>query len=241
MQRYYFFSNLQVIFQENWLYLCAMKYKRVIFELDGTLVDTIADLGAAANAALAAKGLPQHEPGAFRGMVGHGVRNLMKQAMPEAMRADEQALDALLDVFLKYYIEHIDERSRPYPGIRELLQELQAAGVELAVASNKFQAGAEKLVGRMFPEIPFAAVLGGRPGVPLKPDPSIVAEIRSRAGVSLRETVMVGDSATDIATAAGAEVDCVAVSWGFRTREQLVDAPRIVDTAQELRAILFGE
>ena len=94
---------------------------------------------------------------------------------------------------------------------------------------------------RMFPEIPFAAVLGGRPGVPLKPDPSIVAEIRSRAGVSLRETVMVGDSATDIATAAGAEVDCVAVSWGFRTREQLGDAPRIVDTAQELRAILFGE
>ena len=241
MQRYYFFSNLQVFFQENWLYLCAMKYKLVIFDLDGTLVDTIADLGAAANAALAAKGMPQHEPGAFRGMVGHGVRNLMMQAMPEAMRVDEQALDALLDVFLKYYIEHIDERSRPYPGIRELLQELQAAGVELAVASNKFQAGAEKLVGRMFPEIPFAAVLGGRPGVPLKPDPSIVAEIRSRAGVSLRETVMVGDSATDIATAAGAEVDCVAVSWGFRTREQLGDAPRIVDTAQELRAILFGE
>ena len=218
-----------------------MKYKLVIFDLDGTLVDTIADLGAAANAALAAKGMPQHEPGAFRGMVGHGVRNLMMQAMPEAMRVDEQALDALLDVFLKYYIEHIDERSRPYPGIRELLQELQAAGVELGVASNKFQAGAEKLVGRMFPEIPFAAVLGGRPGVPLKPDPSIVAEIRSRAGVSLRETVMVGDSATDIATAAGAEVDCVAVSWGFRTREQLGDAPRIVDTAQELRAILFGE
>ena len=218
-----------------------MKYKLVIFDLDGTLVDTIADLGAAANAALAAKGMPQHEPGAFRGMVGHGVRNLMMQAMPEAMRVDEQALDALLDVFLKYYIEHIDERSRPYPGIRELLQELQAAGVELAVASKKFQAGAEKLVGRMFPEIPFAAVLGGRPGVPLKPDPSIVAEIRSRAGVSLRETVMVGDSATDIATAAGAEVDCVAVSWGFRTREQLGDAPRIVDTAQELRAILFGE
>lgn len=218
-----------------------MKYKLVIFDLDGTLVDTIADLGAAANAALAAKGLPQHSPEAYRGMVGNGVRKLMERAMPEAMRADGQALDALLDSFLKYYIEHIDERSRPYPGIRELLQELQAAGVELAVASNKFQAGAEKLVGRMFPEIEFAAVLGGRPGVPLKPDPSIVAEIRSRAGVSLRETVMVGDSATDIATAAGAEVDCVAVSWGFRTREQLGDAPRIVDTAQELRSLLLAE
>lgn len=218
-----------------------MKYKLVIFDLDGTLVDTIADLGAAANAALAAKGLPQHSLEAYRGMVGNGVRKLMERAMPEAMRADGQALDALLDSFLNYYIEHIDERSRPYPGIRELLQELQAAGVELAVASNKFQAGAEKLVGRMFPEIEFTAVLGGRPGVPLKPDPSIVAEIRSRAGVSLRETVMVGDSATDIATAAGAEVDCVAVSWGFRTREQLGDAPRIVDTAQELRSLLLAE
>lgn len=218
-----------------------MKYKLVIFDLDGTLVDTIADLGAAANAALAAKGLPQHSLEAYRGMVGNGVRKLMERAMPEAMRADGQALDALLDSFLNYYIEHIDERSRPYPGIRELLQELQAAGVELAVASNKFQAGAEKLVGRMFPEIEFAAVLGGRPGVPLKPDPSIVAEIRSRAGVSLRETLMVGDSATDIATAAGAEVDCVAVSWGFRTREQLGAAPRIVDTAQELRSLLLAE
>jgi phosphoglycolate phosphatase len=241
MQRYYFFSNLQVIFQENWLYLCAMKYKLVIFDLDGTLVDTIADLGAAANAALAAKGLPQHAPEAFRSMVGHGVRNLMKQAMPEAMREDEQALDALLEVFLQYYIEHIDERSRPYPGVRELLQELQAAGVELGVASNKFQAGAEKLVGRMFPEIRFAAILGGRPGVPLKPDPAIVAEIRSRAGVSLRQTLMVGDSATDMATATAAGVDCVAVSWGFRTREQLAAAPRIVDTAAELRALLDAE
>ena len=218
-----------------------MKYKLVIFDLDGTLIDTIADLGAAANAALAAKGLPQHEPESFRGMVGHGVRNLMKQAMPEPMRADEQALDALLEVFLQYYLEHIDERSRPYPGIRELLQALQAAGVELAVASNKFQAGAEKLIGRIFPEIEFAAVLGGRPGVPLKPDPAIVAEIRSRAGVSLRETLMVGDSATDMATATAAGVDCVAVSWGFRTREQLAAAPRIVDTAQELRTLLFAE
>ena len=241
MQRYYFFLNLQVISQEKWLYLCGMKYKLVIFDLDGTLIDTIADLGAAANAALAAKGLPQHAPEAFFGMVGHGVRNLMKQAMPEPMREDEQALDALLEVFLQYYIEHIDERSRPYPGIRELLKELQAAGVELAVASNKFQAGAEKLVGRIFPEIHFTAILGGRPGVPLKPDPTIVEEIRSRAGVSLRETVMVGDSATDIATAAGAGVDCVAVSWGFRTREQLGDAPQIADTAQELRALLTAE
>ena len=218
-----------------------MKYKLVIFDLDGTLVNTIADLGAAANAALAAKGLPQHAPEAFRGMVGHGVRNLMKQAMPEVMREDEQALDALLEVFLTYYINHIDEQSRPYPGIPELLAELQAKGVQLGVASNKFQAGAEKLVGRMFPDIRFATVLGSRPGAPLKPDPAVVEEIRTRAGVSVQETVMVGDSATDVATAANAGVSCVAVSWGFRTRAELGDAPRIVDAASELRALLLAE
>ncbi len=218
-----------------------MKNKLVIFDLDGTLVNTIADLGAAANAALAAKGLPQHAPEAFRGMVGHGVRNLMKQAMPEAMREDEQALDALLEVFLTYYIKHIDEQSRPYPGIPELLAELQAKGVLLGVASNKFQAGTEKLVGRMFPDIRFTTVLGSRPGAPLKPDPAVVEEIRTQAGVSVQETVMVGDSATDVATAANAGVSCVAVSWGFRTRAELGDAPRIVDTASELRALLLAE
>lgn len=216
-----------------------MKYKLVIFDLDGTLVDTIADLGTATNAALAAKGLPQHEPEAFRGMVGHGVRNLVKQAMPEPMRVDDQAVDALLKIFLAYYIEHLDDRSRPYPGIPELLADLQAAGVQLGVASNKFQAGAEKLIARMFPEIAFAAVLGGRPGAPLKPDPAVVEEIRTRAGVSRGETLMVGDSGADIAAAEAAGVACVAVSWGFRSREALAAAPRIVDSAAELRALLF--
>lgn len=216
-----------------------MKYKLVIFDLDGTLIDTIADLGTATNAALAAKGLPQHEPEAFRGMVGHGVRNLVKQAMPETMREDDQAVDALLKIFLAYYIDHLDDQSRPYPGIPELLADLQAAGVQLGVASNKFQAGAEKLIARMFPDIAFAAVLGGRPGAPLKPDPAVVEEIRTRAGVSRGETLMVGDSGADIAAAEAAGVACVAVSWGFRSREALAAAPRIVDSVAELRALLF--
>lgn len=241
MQRYYFFLNLQVISQEFWLYLCAMKYKLVIFDLDGTLVDTIADLGAAANVALSAAGLPQHPLEDYRNMVGNGVRKLVERAMPEDQRGDEAALDRLLAVFLDYYIRHIDDRSRPYPDIPELLADLCAAGVQLGVASNKFQSGAEKLVGQMFPDIPFAAVLGGRPNTPLKPDPAVVDSIRRTAGASREETLMVGDSGTDIAAAANAGVDCVAVSWGFRTREQLSAAPRIVDTAAELRAILFGE
>ena len=218
-----------------------MKYKLVIFDLDGTLVDTIADLGAAVNVALRAKGFPEHTFEAYRGMVGNGVRMLVKRAMPEALREDETLLEELLALFLDYYIQHIDERSRPYPGIPALLAELAAAGVQLGVASNKFQAGAEKLIGRMFPGIHFAAVLGGRPGVPLKPDPAVVDEIRERAGVSCSETVMVGDSGTDIATAEHAGVACIAVSWGFRTREQLGAAPRIVDDASQLRELLLAE
>lgn len=216
-----------------------MKYKLVIFDLDGTLVDTIADLGTATNAALAAKGLPQHPLDAYRNMVGNGVRKLVERAMPEPMRADDQAVDALLKLFLDYYIQHVDERSHPYPGIPELLADLQAAGVQLGVASNKFQSGAEKLIGRMFPDITFAAVLGGRPGAPLKPDPAVVNEIRTRAGVSREETLMVGDSGADLAAAEAARVACVAVSWGFRSREALAAAPCIVDSAAQLRAVLF--
>ena len=218
-----------------------MKYKLVIFDLDGTLVDTIADLGAAVNVALRAKNFPEHTLEAYRGMVGNGVRMLVKRAMPEALREDEALLDELLALFLDYYIQHIDERSRPYPGVPELLAELHAAGVQLGVASNKFQAGAAKLIGRMFPGIPFAAVLGGRSGVPLKPDPAVVDEIRERAGVSRGETVMVGDSGTDMGTAERAGVAAIAVSWGFRTREQLGTAPRIVDDASQLRDLLLAE
>ena len=217
-----------------------MKYKLVIFDLDGTLIDTIADLGAAVNVALRAEGLPEHGLDAYRGMVGNGVRKLVMRAMPEPLREDEAAVDHLLSLFLAYYTEHIDDCSRPYPGIPELLSELSAAGVKLAVASNKFQSGAEKLIRSIFPDIPFAAILGGRPGTPLKPDPAIVDSIRAQAGVTREETVLVGDSGTDIATAANAGVAAVAVSWGFRPKEAMAAAERSVDTVPQLRGLLLA-
>jgi phosphoglycolate phosphatase len=218
-----------------------MKYKLVIFDLDGTLIDTIADLGTAVNVALRMRNLPEHTLEAFRGMVGHGVRNLVRSAMPEAMRGDEAALDDLLSLFLDYYIAHIDDLSKPYPGIPELLTDLSAAGVKLAVASNKFQAGAEKLIHRTFPQIPFSAISGGRRDAPLKPDPAIVEGILEKAGVSREETVLVGDSATDIATAAAAGVDCIAVSWGFRPKEALSAADVVVNTVPQLHRLLLEE
>ena len=217
-----------------------MMFNLVIFDLDGTLIDTIADLGTAVNAALRARGLPLHATEEYRAMVGHGVRNLVKRAMPEPLREDGALLDGLLEQFLDYYLQHIDAFSRPYPGIPELLSDLSAAGVQLAVASNKFQSGAEKLIRRMFPEIPFAAILGGRSGAPLKPDPAVVDSILKKAGAAREETVLVWDSATDMATAAAAGIAGVAVSWGFRSREALAGAPRIVDTVGQLREILLG-
>ena len=218
-----------------------MKSKLVIFDLDGTLVDTIADLAAAVNEALDRKGLPLHGPEEYRGMVGHGVRNLVQRAMPEALREDGALLDELLDSFLRYYTAHLDVHTRPYPGVPQLLAGLDAAGVKLAVASNKFQAGTERIIRRFFPQVPFAAVYGGRDGLPLKPDPSVVREILACTGAEPGETVMVGDSGTDIATAAAAGIPSVAVTWGFRPKEALQGADRIAGTAGELLRILLAD
>ncbi len=218
-----------------------MDYRLVIFDLDGTLIDTIGDLGAAVNEALARKGLPGHTSAEYRGMVGHGVRNLVKKAMPEPMREDEPALDALLEFFLEYYLAHIDDLSHAYPGIPELLSALQAAGILLAVASNKFQAGTEKLIRRTFPGVAFAEVCGGQPGRALKPDPAVVRDIWARTGARPEETVLVGDSGTDIATARAAGIPCIAVTWGFRPPEALQHADRLVRTPAELLRCLLKE
>ena len=218
-----------------------MNCKLVIFDLDGTLLDTLADLGAAVNEAMRSRGLPQHTLEEYRGMVGHGVRNLVRKAMPEALRADETLLDALLDVFVAYYTDHIDVHSRPYPGVPELLSGLDAAGIRIAVASNKFQAGTEKLLRRAFPGIRFAAVRGGRPDLPLKPDPAVVREILAQTGIRPEETVLVGDSGTDIATAAAAGIPCVAVSWGYRPEAALRGAAFLAGDVAQLRGILLPE
>ena len=217
-----------------------MKHKLVIFDLDGTLVDTIADLGTAVNVALEMRNLPLHTLEEYRKMVGNGVRKLVQRAMPEQLQGDEKLLDALLADFMSYYIEHIDDKSAPYPGVPELLAELAAAGFKLAVASNKFQSGAEKLVGRLFPQVPFVAVCGGGDGRPLKPDPAVIRLICDAAGEPLEQAVLVGDSGTDMATARAAGIPAFAVTWGFRPEDARKAADRIADTAAELREILIS-
>ena len=213
-------------------------YQLIIFDLDGTLLDTLADLAAAVNHALSARGLPLHSLQEYRSMVGHGVRNLVKQALPSG--ADDALIDAALDDFKAFYTAHIDVHTRPYPGMQDLVRDLHAAGVRMAVASNKFQAGTEKLVGEFFPGIPFVAILGNREGYPLKPDPEIVEEVlRAAGGVSRRDVVMVGDSRTDMLTAANGGIGAVAVGWGYRTLDASEDY-RLAGSVTELRTLLFG-
>lgn len=213
----------------------AMNTELVIFDLDGTLLDTIGDLAVACNAVLAVRGLPQHSYEEYCHFVGNGILRLVERALPEPLRSPENVALVRAD-FVRYYTEHIDTYTKPYPGIPELLSELTRRGIRVAVASNKFQAGTEKLVRLFFPEIPFAAVFGQRPDVPLKPDPAVVEEILACTGVPRERVLYVGDSGVDMETARAAGVRSAGVTWGFRDREELVaaGAGRLVDRAAEL-------
>ena len=214
-----------------------MQYNLVLFDLDGTLMDTLADLAEAVNHALGLRGYPLHDLEEYRRMVGHGVRNLVKQALPEG--AGEALIDAALADFKAYYTAHIDVHTRPYPGMQELLRDLHAAGVRMAVASNKFQSGTELLIHEFFPEIPFVAILGNREGYPLKPDPEIVGEVLRAAGVPRASAILVGDSGTDMKTAENGGIAAIAVGWGYRPMEAS-EKYRFAGSVTELRTLLFG-
>ena len=210
-----------------------MKYRLVLFDLDGTLLDTLDDLSEAVDHALQVRGLPGHPRQEYMTMVGHGVRNLVKQALPEDKQADEALIDAALADFKTYYTAHIDVHTHPYPGMQELVMSLHKAGVFLAVTSNKFQEGADYLIHKFFPGIPFAAILGNRPGFPLKPDPEIVGEVLRQTGIKPEDAVLVGDSPTDMKTAANGGIAAIAVTWGYRPMKDLPGLT-VVDTPEEL-------
>lgn len=213
-----------------------MKYKLVIFDLDGTLLDTLDDLSAAVNHAMQRRGFPSHTRDEYMKMVGHGARNLMSQALPMEHKDDEALIDAALADFRTYYNAHIDVYTKPFPGIQELIAALHQKGVLLAVASNKFQEGTEHLIKEFFPEIPFVAVLGNRQGFPLKPDPEVVGEVLRKAGIFQDQAVMVGDSDTDMETAANGGIQGIAVNWGYREMNEWGH----VDNVEELHKILFS-
>ena len=213
----------------------------IIFDLDGTLLNTIDDLGYACNYALEKAGYPTHPIAEYPRMVGNGINNLIRRALPEAERTEEQIMRVRAH-FVPYYDAHNCDYTRPYEGIPVVLEALKAQGHRLAVASNKYQAATEKIVTHFFPGI-FDVILGEREGVERKPNPQIVFDILKRVQNTDRyadrvqtEILYVGDSLVDRETAQNAGVPFVACSWGFVPREQLVAAgiTRIIDRPEEI-------
>lgn len=194
--------------------------KLVIFDLDGTLLDTIEDLANSVNYALQQNHFPAHAVEAYNFFVGNGVNKLLERALPETNRNDETIARVKVD-FVKHYFEHAEECTRPYPGISNLITQLQREGYQLGVASNKMHAATVELVHRFFPAITFTDILGQREGIPVKPNPGILEEIIEKAGVNKNEVLYVGDSGVDAATANNAGVAFCGVLWGFRPQHEL--------------------
>lgn len=207
----------------------------VIFDLDGTLLNTIDDLAVSANYALRRHGFPEHELSAYRFFVGNGITKLIERAMPEAERRESLVLQ-LREEFVAYYQQHKTDLTRPYPGIPELLNSLRSRGLLLAVASNKYHQGTVELIRYYFGDHFFRVVLGQRENVPVKPNPAIVEEILRETGVSGADTLYVGDSGVDMQTAANAGLASVGVTWGFRSRQELEEngACHLVDQPGEI-------
>lgn len=209
--------------------------KLVIFDLDGTLLDTIADLAVATNYALQQLGYPTHAEETIRTFVGNGINKLLERALPTDEKNEANVM-RMRTHFVPYYDEHNADLSGPYPGIVVLLEEIQKRGLMIAVASNKYQEATAKLVAQYFPTIDFVEVLGQRDGIAVKPDPTIVFDILKKAKVAPEDVLYVGDSGVDMQTAQNAGIDAVAVTWGFRPRAELegFHPKGIVDKAEEL-------
>ena len=195
-----------------------MGKKLVIFDLDGTLLNTISDLGEACNYALRQLDKPEHPISAYNFMVGNGVRKLIERADPEAT---PDKIEQLLHYFREYYNEHCHDSTLPYPGIEELLETLHSKGIAMAVASNKYQEATEKIIKFFFPQIPFVAIEGQREGRNIKPDPSVVFSILSNYPTPKADVIVVGDSGVDIEMARRACVESIGVTWGFRPVSEL--------------------
>ena len=212
-----------------------------IFDLDGTLLNTLGDLAAACDHVLLKHGYPTHSYQKYCSFVGNGIRRLVQQALPEDCQTPE-AVEPIRQEFVAYYSENIDHKTHPYEGMVELLTELQQKGAKIAVASNKFHSGTVQLIAKFFPEIDFVEVTGNKEGAPLKPDPMIIEQIIHKASAKLSDTYMIGDSAVDMQTAHNAQIISVGVSWGFRSREELEqNTPNhIVDSVEELRDLLLA-
>ena len=212
-----------------------MQHRAVLFDMDGTLLDTLADLRDGVNCILDRHGYPLRTTEEIRLFVGNGARELIRLALPQG--TPEETMEAVLEEYRTWYRDNSCVKTAPYPGVPELLEQLRKAGVLMAVVSNKPHAVTVQLAQQFFPGLP---AFGQRDGVPQKPAPDMVLHAMETLGVRQQETVYVGDSEVDVATARNAGLDLAAVSWGFRSREVLTTAgaQHIADTPEQLLGLL---
>lgn len=212
----------------------------VIFDLDGTLLNTLGDLRAATNHALEVRGLPPHSMEEIRQFIGNGIRLLICRAMPEG--TPEAEIDAALDDFKAYYAAHIHDRTVPYDGIPQLLTALRKRGIKVAVLSNKIDSASQQLIEYFFPG-KTDVVFGEHVGVPRKPDPTSCRMVIQQLGVQPEQVLYVGDSGTDMQTAKNAGLYAVGVTWGFRSKEVLLEngADVLVHRPEQILQILDSD
>lgn len=195
--------------------------RALLFDLDGTLLDTLEDLADAVNAALVALGFPTHDVAAYRTFVGDGVETLMRRTLPPSAAADDRQVARAVDLQRAEYRTRWHAKTRPYPGVPEMLGELGRRGIRMAVLSNKPDAFVGEMVRHFFPAVRFEIARGARPGVPVKPDPGSALGIAAEMRVPVEDFLYLGDTNTDMRTAIDAGMTPVGALWGFRTEQEL--------------------
>ncbi len=212
-----------------------MRYRAVVFDLDGTLLDTLQDLANSMNAVLSRRGLATHELTAYKRMVGDGVRMLVTRALPDFLRGEEIVAAVVTEMRAEYARRQL-EHTRPYPGIPELLDALASKHIPMAILSNKPHEATRAVVAALLSAWRFDVVQGETPETPRKPDPMGALSIATRLGIPPKEFLYLGDTDTDMKTANGAGMAAIGVLWGFRDREELLahGARKLIETPLQL-------
>ena len=220
-------------------YAEPVKKRAIAFDLDGTLLDTLQDLAEAVNEVLLEEGLSPHPQAAYRYFVGDGLAKLVERVLPEDLR-DGPTLERLIARTAAVYGPRSSRNTRPYPGIGSLLDALDERGVTLAILSNKPHPLTTRCVAAQLGRWPFAAVYGARPGIPTKPDPQALLGIFAELSIPAEQWLYVGDTAVDMQTGTRAKVTTLGVSWGFRPRQELIEAgaAQVIDAPEQLLALL---
>ncbi len=207
-------------------------YDTYVFDLDGTLLNTLQDLATSCNFALHSAGMPERTLDEVRWFVGNGVKKLMERAIPDGL--DNPKFDSTYQIFRNHYLHHSQDTTQPYPGISEMLERLTDKGKSIAVVSNKFYAATQELCRHFFPQVKVA--IGERENIHKKPAPDTVLEALRQLGTNRSHAVYIGDSEVDLMTAKNCNIPCISVLWGFRDRKFLIEhgATTLVESPKEI-------